>query len=411
MLIWQYRLLLWLLAPLLLLHSWRHARREQEPGYVRARLGHGPGGVQGALWLHAASVGEVNAALPLLRALASHRPNQALLLTTTTASGARIARENLPAGVEHRFLPLDFPAAITRFLARHQPTSALIMETELWPNLYRACARRGIPLLIINARLSARTLNRGPWLRALYRKTLAHTTAVLARSENDAAGFRALGARHVEVIGNIKFAAAPEAKALAPIPLGRPYVLAASTRAGEEALILAAWQTLRGQLAQPPLLVIAPRHPQRREAILQALHGEEVALRSRMEQPGQHTTVYLADTFGELPALMNGAECVFVGGSLVAKGGQNLLEPAALGKAVLFGPHMDNFRAEADTLLEAGGAIQVDDPNALAEALKTLLDAPQRAQQLGQRARQAVDARRDMAERYIQAIRRWLEPN
>lgn len=404
---WQYRLLLWLLFPLVVLHGWRHGRREQETAYLRQRLGKGHAqATPGAIWLHAASVGEVNASLPLLRALANHWPERPLLLTTTTASGARIARKHLPKGAQHAFLPLDYPFAIQRFLARHQPRCALIMETELWPNLYQACAEREIPLLIINGRLSSRTLRAGRWLRRLYRHTLAQVSAILARSPRDADGFIELGAQHCEVIGNIKFAAAPNRSEAQPITLSRPFVLAASTREGEEALLLQAWRQLRTQHPEVPLLVIAPRHPQRREAILHDLAGERVAVRSRNEPIDNQTTVYLADTFGELTGFIGAAEMVFVGASLVNKGGQNLLEPAAQGKAILFGPHMENFRDEADTLLAAKAAIQVADATELATRLEQLLSDPSLRTALGEAARKEVDARRDMATRYLTAIQR-----
>ena len=405
----QYRLLMWLMAPLVLAHSWRHGRREGEGGYLRRRLGHGKLGQSEAIWLHAASMGEVNAALPLLEAMSRAWPDRPLLLTTTTASGARIARQKLPAGIQHDFLPLDYSGAVARFLDRHRPRCALILETELWPLLYRACAARQIPLLIVNGRLSSRTLRAGGWLRRLYRTTLAHTHVVLARSETDASAFSALGAERVEVIGNIKFAAAPRTEAITPLALGRPYVLAASTREGEEALLLGAWQQLRTAGVALPLLVIAPRHPQRRELILRDLAGEVITVRSRGEAVQADTGVYLADTFGELPALMAGAEWVFMGGSLVDKGGQNLLEPAALGKAVVFGPHMENFRDEARILLEADAAIQLSNPEELTSTLAGLIKDPQRCAAIGQRAQQAVDARREMAERYLAAIKLYCE--
>jgi 3-deoxy-D-manno-octulosonic-acid transferase len=394
--------------PLILWMTWRHGRREGEPGYLQARLGYGASTPGGAIWLHAASVGEVNAAMPLLAALASSYPNRPLLLSTATASGARIARNKLPAEAQHVFLPLDFPFAVRRFLDRHRPSCALIMETELWPNLYQACAASQIPLLIINGRLSKRTLGSGRWLRRLYRHTLAHSTMVLARSEADAQGFRELGAARCEVIGNIKFDAAPRAETISPLDLGRPYVLAASTREGEEILLLKAWRRLRDEGMELPLLVIAPRHPQRREAILRDLAAENLALRSRQEEITADTTIYLADTFGELSMLMAGAEWVFVGGSLVNKGGQNLLEPAALGKAVLFGPHMDNFRDETRILLEAGGAQQVADVDELVEAMDGLLHNPKRAEQMGIKARQQIELRSDMAERYLLAVDRYI---
>ncbi|MGM0595388.1 MAG: 3-deoxy-D-manno-octulosonic acid transferase, partial [Pseudomonadota bacterium] len=361
------------------------------------------------MWLHAASVGEVNAVLPLIKQLQQHQPDQPLLLTTTTPSGARAARNKLPGGVEHAYLPIDWPYAVRRFLAAYLPRCALIMETELWPNLYCECARREVPLLLINARLSARTTRVKSWLRRLYRLCLHQLTAILARSEQDRASFITLGAERerCEVIGNIKFSSAPHAERIQPADLGRPYLLAASTRDGEESLVLDAWHKAR---KTDQLLVIAPRHPQRREAILNTLRGESVAVRSRGDSIGALTSVYLADTFGELPGLMAGAEAVFMGGSLVAKGGQNILEPAALGKAPLFGPHMENFRTEALTLLEHRAAVQVEDSNGLARAIEKQLENPAEGREMGARARQVVDSRRDMAVRYRKAIERYCEP-
>lgn len=402
----QYRLLLYLLAPVVaaytLWQGWRHGCR----AYLRSRLAYGPVSRTGGIWLHAASVGEVNAALPLIRLLLLD--GGALLITTTTPSGAERVRQMLGDTVQQAFLPLDYPAAINRFLQRHRPDCALIMETELWPNLFRGCAEKGIPLWIINGRLSRRTLDSHTRLHSLYRETLHYCRMVLARSEADAAGFRRLGAAHCEVVGNIKFSAAPLPGQIQPIPLPRPYVLAASTRDKEEALLLQAWRQLRDTVDSLPLLVIAPRHPQRRERILRDLGGESIAVRSRGDHITGQTSIYLADTFGELGGLMVNAELVFVGGSLVDKGGQNLLEPAALGKAILFGPHMDNFRDEADTLLAADAAIQVDSAAALAEAIAMLLHEPDRARCLGEKAQQEIEQRRDMAERYLAAIERYV---
>ncbi|MFO7593031.1 MAG: 3-deoxy-D-manno-octulosonic acid transferase [Pseudomonadota bacterium] len=407
--LWRYNVLLRLLAPLIALFTLWLALKEKEPGYLRQRFG-----IQRkpqrrrVMWLHAASVGEVNAVLPLIKQLQAHQPEQPLLLTTTTPSGARAARSKLPTGVEHAYFPIDWQGSVRRFLSAYRPRCALIMETELWPNLYRECRQREIPLLIINGRLSARTSKVKPWLRRLYTMCLQQVTAVLARSEQDRASFITLGAERdrCEVIGNIKFSSAPKTERITPTDLGRPYLLAASTRDGEEALILDAWR----RAAIPDLLlVIAPRHPKRREKILETLRGESVAVRSRGDEITEKTTVYLADTFGELPGLISGAELVFMGGSLVAKGGQNILEAAALGRAPLFGPHMENFRTESAILLEGGGAIQVADQYEFAERIKELLNAPSLRRQMGKQARQLVDERRDMASRYREAVSRYCD--
>jgi 3-deoxy-D-manno-octulosonic-acid transferase len=404
----RYRLLFALLTPLLLGYTLWQALQEKSWRYLRERCGRYRGPVAAKpLWLHAASVGELNAALPLIAALRIRHPQQPLLVTTATVSSSRLAALQLPVDISHTFLPLDWHGAVRRFLDHHRPRCALIMETELWPNLFAACAERDIPLLIINGRLSLRTRNAPRWLCQLYRGALQGVTAVLARSEADKAGFIALGtpAERVQVVGNIKFSAEPHTMA-SDIPLPRPYVLAASTRDGEEPLLLAAWQQAeRGN----HLLVIVPRHPRRMPDILRTLPlpPQQVAVRSRGQDITPDTQVYLADTFGELTGFMAGAELIFVGGSLVPKGGQNVLEAARLGKTVVFGPHMENFADEARLLLEHEGAIQVQTATELGATITALLTQPERRATLGAAAQQLVERRRDMATRYAVALDEW----
>lgn len=403
----RYNLLLRLLALPITLYTLWQAFREKDARYLRERLGFSrPTTDLRPIWLHAASVGEVNAALPLIESLVLHYPETPLLVTTTTPSGARIATAKLPSGVRHVYFPIDWRSSAQRFFARQRPRCALIMETELWPNLYTQCSRHGVPLVIINGRLSARTRNAHPWLRRLYALCLQQAAAVLTRSEQDRLGFIALGAprERCEFIGNIKFSAAPEAEGIEPIDLKRPYILAASTREEEEKLIVAAWKE-SGETGR--LLVIAPRHPKRLPQILNDLAGESISVRSRGEAVTDTTEIYLADTFGELPGLIAGAELVFMGGSLVPKGGQNLLEAAALGKAPLFGPHMQNFLCESEVLLSAGGAIQVADPRQLTQEFRRLLSDTTLLREMGEKARAVIEERRDITERYRKAIDRF----
>jgi 3-deoxy-D-manno-octulosonic-acid transferase len=370
---------------------------------VRQRLGLA-GPARAELWLHAASVGEVNAALPLLRRMVGRYGSERLLVTTNTPTGAQALRRQLPA-VAHGYLPVDWGFAAARFLAAVRPRLALVMETELWPHLYAACAVRGVPLAVVNGRLSPRTLRAAAWLRRLYAEALGSAAAVLARAECDRAGFLRLGAPpgRCVTLGNIKFAAATGANPVAPIALGRPYVVAASTRDHEEALLLAAWRSTE---RQNRLLVIVPRHPERLPAIRRQLDaaGARYAVRSRSEPVDGAVEVYVADTFGELGGFYAGADVVFVGGSLVAKGGQNLIEPAALGRAVVVGPHMENFQAETRLLLQAGAVRQVDSPTGLAVALTELLAQPATAKALGECARTAVAGQAAVADRYLTAI-------
>lgn len=404
----RYRLLFALLTPLWLGYTLWQALREKSWRYLRERCGHYRGAAPRApIWLHAASVGELNAALPLITVLRARHPQTPLLLTTATVSSARLAARSLPADVPHVFLPLDWRGAVRRFFDHYRPRCALIMETELWPTLYAGCAKRHIPLIIVNGRLSVRTRNAPRWLCRQYRCALQRASAILARSEADKAGFIALGtpAEKVQVIGNIKFSADIRAAA-ASVALSRPYVLAASTRDGEEVLLLRAWQ--QDERADR-LLVIVPRHPKRLPDILRdlALPPEQIAVRSRGDDITAHTRVYLADTFGELTGFMAGAELVIMGGSLVPKGGQNVLEAAHLGKALVFGPHMDNFADEARLLLENNAAIQVRDADALGQVLTELLAQPERCAALGAAAQHLVERRRDMATRYAVALEEW----
>lgn len=405
----RYTLLLRVLALPIVLYTLWQALRDGGWRYLRERLGYyRQSSLQHPLWLHAASVGEVNAALPLIEALQRQHPQLPLLLTTTTPSGTRVAASKLPPSVQHAFFPIDWPGAVHRFIRRYRPRCALVMETELWPNLYHRCHTENIPLVIVNGRLSARTKKVRPWLRRLYTLCLQQVTAVLARSEQDRICFITMGAgrEKCEVIGNIKFAAAPQSNGVEAIELGRPYLLAASTREEEEKLFVKAW---RESGDTDHLLVIVPRHPKRLSRILTDLQGEEIAVRSRGEAVTETTTIYLADTFGELPGFIAGATLVFMGGSLVPKGGQNLLEAAALGKAPIFGPHMDNFLSEAEVVLSEEGAIQVESGEQLAAAIRRLLNDERLRQTLGEKARNVVETRRDMAERYRMALEAYCD--
>jgi 3-deoxy-D-manno-octulosonic-acid transferase len=406
-----YRALLWLLTPYLRWRFWREGRRCRDSRYAPQRRGRGhPRFSERPVWLHAASVGELNALLPLLEALRRERPALPLLLTSNTASSGAIAHTRLPAGVTHAYLPMDWRGAVRRFLAQCQPRLGIIMETELWPNLYQLCDEGDTPLLIINGRVSPRTLRAPGWLRRLYRDCLQRTRLILTRSAEDRDHFLQLGALpgQCRVVGNIKFAALSTelTQPPRPIELGRDYVLAASSRDGEERLIVEAWLAA----ARQELLVIAPRHPQRRDAILRELAPLQlrIAVRSRGEQPDATTQLYLADTFGELRALMRGARLVFMGGSLVARGGQNILEPAALGKAVITGPHMENFSNETRLLLAAHGLRQVDSVEELSLAFTTLLEDEAARQLLGQLAQACVAQHAAVVDHYLQALREYL---
>ena len=409
----KYNVLLWALSLPLAIFTVGQALRRGGWRYALQRLGWAyPRSPQRPIWLHAASVGEVIAALPLIERLQARCPDVTILLTTTTATGAAVATQRLPASVAHVYLPIDWRGAVRRFLRRTQPRCALIMETELWPNLYRHCNERGIPLVVINGRLSARTLRADTWMRSVYRSTLAQVDAVLARSETDRAAFVELGApaQRVSVIGNIKFSAGAAARDTLPFHIERPYLLAASTHHDEELQLARLWQNLAHA---EYLLVIAPRHPQRANTILQTLATAQfnVAVRSRGDVVTAQTDVYLADTLGELSIFILGADMVFMGGSLVPVGGHNILEPARAGKATLFGPYMRNFADEAHALLHANAAVQVHNAIELGEQITALLHNPQHCKELGQRAQALLHEHADIADRYLNAIMHYCQLN
>ena len=401
-----YSLLLYLLLPAILLRlCWRALRA---PAYARrwgerfGRVAPLPGPV---IWVHAVSVGETLAALPLIRRLQAAQPQARLLVTTTTPTGSARVRAALGDGVAHCYAPYDFPHAVGRFLRRVQPALLIVMETELWPNLLHGCARRGIPVVLANARLSARSAAGYGRVAALTRPMLAALTRVAAQTREDGERFLALGLapEKLQVTGNIKFdleldaALRARAHQLRAAWRGgaRSIWLAASTHEGEDELVLAAHSQL---LATRPdaLLVLVPRHPERfdRAHALCMGQGFRTLRHSAGQPPAIDTQVLLGDTMGELLAFCGAVDLVFVGGSLVPVGGHNLIEPAAWGRPVLSGPQVFNF-VEAARLLEVGGGLRIcADGAALADAVAELLDQPGRCAAMGAAAHAVAAANR-----------------
>ncbi|WP_458095813.1 3-deoxy-D-manno-octulosonic acid transferase [Roseomonas sp. WA12] len=395
-------------APLLPLWLARRARRgKEDPARLGERRGEGAERPPGPLlWLHGASVGESQSALPLIEALAASRPGLRFLVTTGTVTAARLLAERLPAGlagrVQHRFAPLDVPAHVARFLDGWRPDAAVLIESEIWPNLIGAIAERGIPLALVNARVSARSARGWGQVPAMARRLFSVPSLVIAQTEADAERLRALGARTTQAWGNLKFSARPlpasedAVSALRTAIGARPVLLAASTHPGEEPQVAEAHARLAARL--PGLLtVITPRHPERGPALARELaalpDAPSVVLRSEGKVPGPGTAIYLADTLGELGLLYRVAGAALIGGSLVPHGGQNPLEAARLGCPVLLGPHTGNFTAIVDRMLAAGAALRVADSAALAEAAGSVLTEPDRARSMTTAAaRIAADA-------------------
>ncbi|MDE2407115.1 MAG: lipid IV(A) 3-deoxy-D-manno-octulosonic acid transferase [Xanthomonadaceae bacterium] len=410
-----YSTALYLLLPITLYHLiWRGFRQhayfqrwdERYASYADDRA-------RAPLWLHAVSVGEVNLAAPLVARLRAQRPDLQLVVTTITPTGSARARALWGDSVAHVYLPYDLPGAVGRFLDHFRPVLALIVETELWPNLLFACRDRGIPTQILNARLSARSLRGYRVLGPLIRRALASVSLVAAQSGDDARRFLELGAlpERVQVIGNLKFDMEPVVladfvaefnTALAAV---RPVWIAASTHEEEELPVLEAHRILR-QHHPDALLLWAPRHPERFRAVAQRARevGFATATRSEAQWPGPGCAVFVIDTLGELLRFYACAHIAFVGGSLQDIGGHNLLEPAATNTAILSGPQLHNFADIARRLREAQAMRVVTDAPTLALALRSLFEDPETRQAMTRRAAQLLEEGRGALARTLGLI-------
>ena len=399
----SYQLLLISLAPIFLWLSIKHVFNNKNYEYLWQRLGMKLPDTKAAIWFHCASVGEVITASPLINLYNEKFPDKNILVTTNTITGANICKKHLPF-TTHCFLPLDYRLITRRFLNKLQPEELIVLETELWPNLFQLCHSKNISINIINGRLSKRSLNTNAWTKRLYKKTLQHVKKVLCRSKNDAEAYLYLGAtnKQVDIIGNLKFSISLDTSPLDNL-INRPYVLAASTHSGEEKIIVEAWKKSNQKKL---LLVIAPRHPERKDKILRDIEflSDEIKIRSLQEETTDETDIYLADTLGELSALFQHAEFVIMGGSFVSKGGHNILEPAARSKAILYGPSMENFSAE-DTLFRMNNAaIQANNVQQTIDCLNLLIDDPEKREVLGMNARKLIEKNNNIAEVYFNKL-------
>jgi 3-deoxy-D-manno-octulosonic-acid transferase len=410
-----YTLLIYAAAPIALLANlWRGVR---DPAY-RERLGERLGftrtRAQGSIWLHAVSVGEVQAAAALIRALAKRHPERTLIVTTGTPTGAQRVQALFGTSVRHVYLPYDTPGAVRRFLKRIEPRIAVVLETEVWPNLFRECARRGIPLVIASARLSQKSVRGYRWLASLFQDALATGIQIAAQTPGDAARFIGVGANpaSTHVIGNIKFdlEVADEVRERgrafrARHFVGREVWVAGSTHANEEDIVLDAHERLR-KTHPRALLVLVPRHPQRFDEVKANLRARsiEFVARSSGADVTATTAVLLVDTLGELMMFYAAADIAFVGGSLVPIGGHNLLEPAALALPVLTGPNNFNSPDVARALIEREGVIEVRTTEALATALVMLFDDAQKRERYGAAAHEFVRENRGALQRLLEVI-------
>ena len=410
-----YSALLYLLLPITVYHLvWRGFRvREYFKRWDERYASYPQSGRRPCVWLHAVSVGEVNAAAPVVDALRRQRPDIRWVITTITPTGSQRVRALWGDAVDHVYLPYDVPGSAGRFLDHFRPSLALILETELWPNLLFGCRDRRIPVYILNARLSARSLKGYRLLRPLVGRALRTVTCVAAQSSEDARRFVVLGARQEQVcaLGNLKFDIHPPDPAPllaafhAHVPAGRVTWIAASTHEGEEQAVI----DLHARVLErypDALLLWAPRHPERFakvEASVRA-QGWRVATRSAEQWPGADTQVFVLNTLGELMPFFACAQVAFVGGSLQAIGGHNLLEPAAMGTAVITGPHLHNFAEISRRMSEAGALSIRDDAAQLGDELLRLLGDASARRQMVQAGAQLVANGRGALERTLELI-------
>jgi 3-deoxy-D-manno-octulosonic-acid transferase len=368
------------------------------------------------IWVHAASVGEATSVLALVERILARRAGVEILLTTGTVASARLLAERLPSRVRHQFVPVDLPRAVDRFLDHWRPDLAIWVESELWPNLVLGTRRRGIPMLLLNGRLSARSFRRWRNMPGLIRPVLRAFALCLAQDEQQAARFRALGAPDAASVGDLKAAAPslpanPEALAALHSRIGdRPVWIAASTHPGEEEIAAAAH--VRAARSRPGLLtIIAPRHPARGAVLAETLRsgGLKIARRSRNETLSGDTDIYLADTLGELGLLFRVAGIAFIGGSLAAKGGHNPFEAARLGCVVLHGGDMSNCAGMAASLDRAGAALTIFNAESLGETVARLLGNPDERRARATTAMQVTEAGSDVLDKVLIRLAPFLD--
>jgi 3-deoxy-D-manno-octulosonic-acid transferase len=418
----------WLLAtPLVVVYLlWRSRRQPEYRSHWAERFGLHPRRADDAplIWIHAVSVGETRAAQPLVHALAAAYPHARILVTAMTPTGRATARELYAKPLGTRFaqayLPYDYAGAPRRFLRAWRPSIGLLMETELWPNLMAAAEREGVPVALVNARLSARSLARGERTRALVGPAARRLAAVLAQTRGDAERIARLGRQADAVTGNLKFDNAPKDALLAlgrgwRERIGRPVLVAASTRDGEEALLWEAWRRVAGGVprgvaaSSRPLLAIVPRHPQRFDEVARdaAAAGFPAARRAALDDPDfdwSRVELLVGDSMGEMDAWYALAGCAVIGGSLKPFGSQNLIEACAVGCPVVVGPSTFNFAEAAAQAVEAGAATRVTDADAaIAEGLR-LLGAPQAARAMGEAGARFAATHRGATRRTLDAL-------
>lgn len=408
----RYRALLLLLAPVAIIYTVYRAVKDGGWRYFLQRFGFGCPSVQApSILVHCASVGEFNAAKPLIFRLHDQYPDYHLIISTNTPTAAKLASRQAKERITHVYMPLDYPFAINRLLTCVCPACVLILETEIWPTLFYQTAKKDIDTAIVNGRLSGKTLRASRFFKNEQQASLRNLSLILTRSNDDRLRFLDLGAepRTTHLVGNLKYAAARVGQSHLQIAFKYPFLLAVSTHENEEQQLAQHLSLLR---ERNHLLVIAPRYPERSKTLCHQLQQENwtVALHSQQDEVGEHPDIYIIDTLGQLDGFFSKASLVFVGGSLISRGGHNLLEPAGFGKCTIVGPYTDNFALETRELKEAEAVVQVSGSQDLGLQLAHLLDNAQVRNQYGENARQFVREKAAVLDRYLKYLQPLLPP-
>ena len=404
-----YNLLVYILSPIIIIKILLDSlQRNNNSNFIRQRLGLLSFEINNdTIWLHASSVGETKIALKLLKIFRERNLNDKIVITTTTKSSKSILdKSNLD--FKHYYLPFDFLFTMNRFIKAINPKICIIMETEIWPNMIQICAKQKTPIIIVNARLSKKTLNSNKIIKKIYANTLNLVNGIYCKSEREKEKYLLLGASQnkVSVLGNIKLCESPN-KIENARPIERKYVLAASTHPGEERQIITEWLKINDKRT---LLVVVPRHPERLGDILSdiPLSLVRIAIRSKKDKIRNNTQIYIADTIGELEDFMQHCEFVFMGGSLVDHGGQNFLEAASLGKSIIVGPYMYNFIDETEEFLKNNSMIMVKNSKSLKHVFERLLKSKQRRDLFGINAVNLLKKKTKVLDDYYLMIRKYI---
>lgn len=408
----RYKSILFLLSPIVLGYVIYRTFKDGGRDYLTQRLGfnyrHFP---SRPILIHCASVGEINAVKPMLSELRERYPHTRVFISTNTPTAARLVTRMRAQNVAHVYLPLDYAVCVNAFLRHIDPLCILILETEIWPTLFLLSTSKKIPVAIINGRLTKKSTRAAHIIKHDYRHSLQNLTLLLARSNEDRSRFISIGAdkRCTHTAGNLKYAIKPPTnERTPPTKITRPFLLAVSTHNDEEMQLARHIELLKKKSC---LLVVAPRYPHRGKKIAQRLRNKNlnIAVHSEDNTTTEDTDVYIVDTLGELEKYFAEALLVFMGGSLIPRGGHNILEPAALGKCIVTGPHTENFAFEVAELSQANGIIQVPDNHELGKTLAHLLDNERERSRYGMNARRFIEQKKGVLKIYLEYLQPLLD--